>query len=424
MNSLLSDLDRLIDSECGAADNGHCHSVSLEDIKKAVVHLKHGKHDGSTGHYTDHLIHGTERLHTYLALLFSSMLHHSYAPESFMLSTVVPIPKNKRKSLCDSGNYRGIALSSVLGKVLDWVILIQNEDIFSTSDQQFGFKAAHSTSMCTYVVKETIHYYTTNGSNVHTVLLDATKAFDRVQYIKLFRLLLAKGLCPTIAKFLVVMYTNQGIRIKWNGFCSRSFSVSNGVKQGGVLSPILFVVYIDQLLRRLSESGFGCHIGTTFVGALSYADDLVLLCPTVTSLKRMLDICSRFADEYDVKFNPKKSKHIYFANGESFDVDIIFNNECIEEVSEESHLGFPIGNCANDSAIKQCIYGMYNRTNSIMADFRNSYSYLRYELFRYYCMSALWLSVMGFLTQICQSILYCVAQVYPTNLGFAGPNTL
>jgi len=75
------------------------------------------------------------------------------------------------------------------------------------------------------------------------------------------------------------MYVNSGARIQWNGVCSTVFAVLNGVKQGGIISPIMFCVYIDELLLSLAKSEVGCCIGNWFVGVLAYADDIVLLAP-------------------------------------------------------------------------------------------------------------------------------------------------
>jgi len=84
---------------------------------------------------------------------------------------------------------------------------------------------------------------------------------------------------------------------------SLPFTVSNGVKQGGVLSPILFCVYIDRLLHLLAESGIGCFVGRVFVGALVYADDIVLLSPTASGMRTLLHVCDVFANDFSVVFN-------------------------------------------------------------------------------------------------------------------------
>ena len=102
--------------------------------------------------------------------------------------------------------------------------------------------------------------------------------------------------------------------VSWENEKSFNFVASNGVKQGGVLSPILYGIYNDLLLTMLKESGIGCYVGCTFVGALAYADDVVLLCPTKTGLLKMLNICKLFSCKYDVVFNADKSKLIVYSN--------------------------------------------------------------------------------------------------------------
>ena len=121
--------------------------------------------------------------------------------------------------------------------------------------------------------------------------------------MKLFRILIKKRLCPVIIRFLIILYTNQSIRIQWGSTVTDVCTISNGVKQGGVLSPILFTIYVDELLTRLRDAHLGCRIGSLFCGALGYADDVVILAPALYSLRAMLDICSQFAECYDVKFN-------------------------------------------------------------------------------------------------------------------------
>ena len=151
-----------------------------------------------------------------------------------MTNTIIPILQHRRKSLNDSDNYRVIASSSILGKLLDWVILLSCDKALCSNDSRFGFKSKHSTSQCTFVVKETVQYYLHGGSIVHGMLLEASKAFDRVHFIKLFRLLLSRGLCPAICRLIATLYTSQISRVKWGSSFSKTFSISNGVKQDGV----------------------------------------------------------------------------------------------------------------------------------------------------------------------------------------------
>ena len=132
------------------------------------------------------------------------MLHHVFLPSQFRFSKL--IAKHKRKSLRDSNNYRAIALSSIMGKVFDWVLLEFYTKSCNTSDRQCNFKSGSSTATCSYVLDEVTNYHHQRGSDVRVVLLDASKAFDRVNYIHLFNELKTKALCPLVMRFLINMY--------------------------------------------------------------------------------------------------------------------------------------------------------------------------------------------------------------------------
>ena len=114
------------------------------------------------------------------------MLSHGIAPDELLLGTMIPLIKDGRMSKQNSDNYRSLTIGTGLSKLLETIILKQQDDALKTSDLQFGFKAKSSTTMCTFMVLETIAHYRRSGSNVHVMLLDASKAFDRVNYIKLF----------------------------------------------------------------------------------------------------------------------------------------------------------------------------------------------------------------------------------------------
>ena len=141
--------------------------------------------------------------------------------------------------------------------------------------------------MCTVILKEVIHHYMKGNSNVYCCLLDASKAFDKIHYGKLFSTLLQNNINVYIC-LIVDSYVRQVFCVSWENHLSQYFELSNGVKQGGVLSPILLNIYIDKLLLELKRSGYGCHINNTFIGALCYADDVTLLSPSIRGLNAMI----------------------------------------------------------------------------------------------------------------------------------------
>jgi len=83
------------------------------------------------------------------------------------------------------------------------------------------------------------------------------------------------------------MYLFHLTKLAWNGTCFNSFRMLNGFRQGAILSPVLFCVYVDTLLISLSQAGTGCQFGSFFVGALAYADDLVLLAPSANAMRHI-----------------------------------------------------------------------------------------------------------------------------------------
>ena len=262
---------------------------------------------------------------------------------------------------------------------------MSNEQLF-TSDMQFAFKKNHSTSHCTFVLNEVIQYYLNKSTNVHAIFLDASKAFDKVEYVKLFRLLFKRGLCPLIIRFLINMYTSQSINVNWNGCVSNVFKTQNGVKQGGVLSPILFTIYFDELLSNLESSGVGCFVGNTFMGALAYADDVVILAQTKTAVNILLSVASKFAKEYNVVFNAKKTKYVYFGNVKNVGT-INFEGVKIVNSKTENHLGNIVGpHCNLDNIIKSK-RDLIIRNNEVFQRFKFVKHNVLYYLFKTYCMS-------------------------------------
>ena len=119
-------------------------------------------------------------IYIYISLCFSACLSHSFLPQSLLETTIVPVIKNKHGSLTDSNNYRPIAIATITSKLLEFVILMKCEEYVFTSDNQFGFKAQHSTEFCIYSLLEFVDYYKKRNATVFVTFLDASKAFDLV----------------------------------------------------------------------------------------------------------------------------------------------------------------------------------------------------------------------------------------------------
>ena len=219
------------------------------------------------------------------------------------------------------------------------------------------------------------------------MLLDASQAFDRVDYVKLFQLLLKRGMCPIITRFLLNIYTNQTLCVRWGNIYSSTLEVSNGVKQGGVLSPILFNVYIDELLERLKKSGFGCHIGSKFMGAFCYADDCSLLAPSITSLKIMLKVVTQFSKEYNVKFNSAKSQLLVCSKDNHVVSNLSFNDSDICSSKDAYHLGHPVGANEKSMCLLRCKNDFVSKLNFIISNFGSCCTDVKYSLLKTFCMS-------------------------------------
>ena len=204
--------------------------ITIGDVMTSIASLKPGKADGRYGVLTDHIMHGGHNLHVHVCQLFTCMLIHGMSPSSLQSSTLVPIPKDKRKSVY---------------LVRDTVILRKYGDLLSTCDLQNGFKEDSSTNAYTCMVKETIQYYLQNGSNVYCTVFDATKAFDRIDFCKLFREMIKRKIPALVIRLIVEMYEKQNMAVRWNNEYSDSFGVSNGVKQTRwcIVSDIVLYIY-------------------------------------------------------------------------------------------------------------------------------------------------------------------------------------
>ena len=321
------------------------HKVTPEIVKEAAKHLKDGKSDPVHVFSSDCIKNGPDMLFKLLSIAIKSFLFHGHVTVYLLLATLVPIIKNKLASINTSKNYRSIAISSLILKILDWIILTLFGHRLGLDELQFAYQQESSTSMCTWAVMETIGYFLRNGSEVFTCQTDMTKAFDLVQHSLLFQKLLQEGLSLIFLRILIVIYTFQYANVRWNGIISSIFSLCNGVRQGAILSGILYCFYVNNIFKILRRKNIGCWMNNNFHGMFGYSDDNWVLAPSLDSLREMMKIVEEYCNDHNLNFstdpNPSKckTKCIAFLKKERNLPSIFLCGNPLPWVREGIHLG-------------------------------------------------------------------------------------
>ena len=206
--------------------------------------------------------------------------------KSLLACAFLPLLKSSLKDPACANSFPAIIL-----KLFDKDILLIWGHLLSSDSLQFGYKAGTSTTECSWLVTEVVGHYLRRGSNPIITLLDFSKSFDKCLFSVLFSKLLDRDLPPIVVRTLIVVYEDQYAWTKWGNSISGRFGVTNGTRQGSVLSPTCFSVYANDLLLQLRKLGLGCHIQGVYMGVVGFCDDILLMAPTRSAMQAMLDTC-------------------------------------------------------------------------------------------------------------------------------------
>jgi exonuclease III len=315
--------------------------IDVNVIQTIIDELGLGKAAGFDRLSAEHIKYSHPIVIVFIAKLFSLMVMLNYVPTDFGKGITIPLLKQDSKH---SGkkieDYRGITISPVISKVFEHALLKFAGSFLTSEKTQIGFKKSHGCTHAIYIVRKTIEYFSLNSSTVNVCALDISKAFDKVNHVKLFLKLMDRNIPVKFILLLQCWYSKSAISVRWGSAMSDFVVLSAGVRQGGVLSPALFGIFVDGLLTKLRKSGLGCHIKGLCLNSIMYADDLILLSISVTQMQQMIDLCSNMLDDCDLQLNNDKSVCLRIGPRHNFnDINLQINGIPVAMKSEIRYLG-------------------------------------------------------------------------------------
>ena len=238
--------------------------------------------------------------------LFNHILKSGKMPDVWCQGLITPIYKSGDKN--DPTNYRGICVSSCLGKLFCSILnqrlhsYLKENKILHNS--QSGFLPEHGTADHVFTLRalldKYVHYH---KERVYACFVDFRKAFDSVWHVGLFYKLLGAGIGGQLYNLIKTLYCNSSCSIRIGDNKTRSFSYSSGVRQGCILSPLLFNFYINNLpysFQNALSDPFVLPNGTK-INSLLYDDDLIILSRSKTGLQNCLNTLSSYCKSWMLK---------------------------------------------------------------------------------------------------------------------------
>ena len=315
--------------------------ISKQDVLDQISILDKTKSYGPDGISPVLLKEGGEALVDSLCKLYNMSLRLSTFPTIWKKANVTPIHKKNAQNV--RTNYRPVSLLSVVGKVLERIIFkyVFNyfRDNFILSVFQSGFLPGRSTVTQLLEVYHSFCKAVDEGKEIRVVFLDITKAFDRVWHRGLIYKLHRCGIRGGLLEWFVDYLSNRKQRVVINGQASGWSNIQAGVPQGSVLGPILFLLYIDDIVHTVQN----CKIRL-------FADDTCLFIEvedrlhTAQLVNDDLDAIAAWSNRWLVQFSPAKTKSLLISNRQDsyLNPQVQLMGNLVEEVESHTYLGVRI----------------------------------------------------------------------------------
>ena len=326
---------------------------TIDEIRKHIVTLKKNKSPGMDCILNEFIKNCPENLINVIVLLFNMVLESGIIPSDWTVGIIKVLYKNKG-DINNVNNYRGITLLSCLGKLFTSVINARLYDYLTTANllgnEQVGFRPKHSTLDHIFALQILANYYINENKQLFCAFVDYSKAFDFVDRTYLWQKLLNSNINGKVLNVIRNMYKNAKSHVSVKNVLSDPFPCQVGVRQGEILSPLLFAIYLNDFKAFLSEKYNGLtRISDSILNEMNvylkifcllYADDTLVLAESAAQLQKALDGLNSYCNKWALKVNLDKTKVIIFSKGmirkyKSFK----FGNNTVDIVKDYVYLG-------------------------------------------------------------------------------------
>ena len=284
--------------------------ITDEEVSAALRVMRAGKAPGPDGVRPEFLKWAGPKIVAPLRQLFNRVYSRESIPAEWQRGNIVPL--FKKGDPADLGNYRGITLLSVPGKLFSRIVQMRLSEHLESgkllSISQNGFRAKRGCAENLLTFTEALRESNATGGGALVCFLDFQKAFDRVWREGLWAKLRGKEVKGRLGRMLKALYAVHQAQVLVTGEVSAPFDIAIGTKQGCTLSPTLFAVFIDDLAERLEEKAQGLPLPLTkhMLTELLLADDVALFAPSANALQQLLDVCTEWADKWHMNFGIAK----------------------------------------------------------------------------------------------------------------------
>ena len=316
--------------------------IVVQEVNSIIAKLKCRKAPGWDNITAEHLKYSGPICRRILTWILNSVHDTVYMPVHFRKGVIVPIPKSD-KDRYSKENYRGITLLPVLYKIYEHILSdrlkvdVEQRGLihcFQGAAQQ-GCSSIHSSML----LQETISYNRAKGKTVYVAFLDTRKAFDSVWIDGLLYKLYQKEIDSKFCRIIKGCYHDFSCRVFTGGMYSKWFPVKQGVHQGGPLSMLLYLLFIDDMIRDLCTANIGPMLFDMRVPCVAYADDIAVLDCNKDGLNQLLEIAYHYSKTWNFKFNSDTSALLIFGKDNQEYLMTKLGQMRIKERDKYKHVG-------------------------------------------------------------------------------------